>query len=212
MTEAQEKLYWRLWGQVRKVQPGADRHALHRAPSAEWPQGLPESHTTWGKRAELDEWKARCLAIARPADFGAQHAQAGMEATRHRVFIGHLLRALRKPEGYAEKMVARMLKNDRARWSGAGSALTLETLDAVRLRHVVYELKEQCRRVWPKKKDMLEAIYRVREEEDFDESAALDRVKRALHRESLGRGLEAMVYEDLLVVLSALRALLEEPF
>jgi hypothetical protein len=55
--------------------------------------------------------------------------------------------------------------------------------------------------------DLLAAIDRVYREGELDEAAALEATKRALNREELGRGLEGMGYEDLLVVLSALRTL-----
>jgi len=206
LSKPQDQLYWRVWGQVKKRQPDADRKAMHAQPSEGWPKGLPESHRLWNNAA-LDEWIARCKAVSQPDNARAQIVQAAMPATRARVFIRHLLAALERDEDYAQAILTRMQRGRRHAHTGGRSLATLEQLGEGDLEKLKIALKKECRRTWPKKDDLLEVIYALAESGGFDQAAALAAVKRALNTEHLGRGVSYLVYEDLLVVLSALRAL-----
>lgn len=195
MSEAQDKFYWRLWSALRKAVPDADRHAVHRQ------LGLPESHTAW-RNEHFDRWKGHCLAKAQPANFRAQIQQVKMPEIRKQVFIDHILTALGEGEEYAESILARM---NRRRKLGNKFA-TMDTLDEAGLQAVMIALKKECRRRWPTKECLLGEIALARVE-GIDESYAQAEVLKALNWRSLGRGLEYMYYEPLLVVLATLRRL-----
>lgn len=206
MTAPQLRFYRVLWGQVRAVlrarkftsgECEARRHEIHV-------EALGYDRSSLAlTNAEFDKVKAAFLAITKPASLATQLAQQEMPVTRLRRALGFYLAALEEGEEYAESIVQRM--NRERRLGAAG--VTLEDLGAEPLKKVLFAVKDQCRRRWPKKADLLGEIYGLRREQDFDEEVTLAAVLAALNREHLGRGLDYLVYEDLLFVLAALRGL-----
>lgn len=202
LSKLQDRLYWRMWGSAKKARPDLDRHALHREPSPV----LPASHTDW-ENEHLDEWIARCKAIANPENMRAQVRQVQMPATRHRVFIGHCLTALGRDERYAEGIVATMKRNAKA-LSGYHSAPSMDTLDEPSMKAVMIAIKKECRRTWPKKEDLLGTICDVLTANQFPAADARCAVLGALNRcEPTSLHPDDLPYEQLLVMLSALRTL-----
>lgn len=84
MTKAQEKLYWREWGAVRKADPQADRHAIQkRALGVDY--HVP--HKEYSNR-QFDAVLAAFRAISRPASIEPQlraQAQPG-HRQQHRIY------------------------------------------------------------------------------------------------------------------------------
>lgn len=193
LSIAQDKFYWRLWSQLRKAQPGADRKAIHAQ------IGVPESHTDW-RNADLDKWKAHALAKSQPANLSAQVKQLKMPAIRKRVFIGHILDALQLPEEYAEALLQRM----NLRGGVGGPMVTLDTASEETLGKVMVALKMECRREWRTKEELLWVIGELRRENDFDDTHVAEAVRAALCWQSLPP-LAKIYYEPLLVVLAVLR-------
>jgi hypothetical protein len=198
VTKDQNLHYFALFGAARKVNPTLDRHAMHAK------HGLPASHKEFSE-ADFDEWKSACLAIAKPTNYGAQHKQATMPAARKRWYIRRLLAALEKPEEYAEVIFGRMRKGKKQRYTGAGDMTTLETAGEEPLHDVLVALKQECRRVWPTKADLLGQVIILGER--FSESPeAAAAVMEALSVKEAPR-LADLVYESLLLVLGTLRKL-----
>lgn len=188
------------------MQPGVGRKALHAETSELFPKGLPASHTVW-RNAEMDEWVARCKAIAQPANFTAQRKQVAMPDTRRRVFVRHLLTALEAGDEYADGIIDQMQGRRRNATTGGRSVATIETLGEAELERLTIALKLACKRRWPKKEDLLEEVFFFAEQPDFSEAAACAAILKALNVEHLARGISFLQYEDLLVALSALRTL-----
>lgn len=82
MSPKQKTLYWREWGRVRKIQPDADRHELHRQAL-----GADKSSKAFNNR-DLDRILGVFRAISQPADVDAQLRQQAMARTRalHAIF------------------------------------------------------------------------------------------------------------------------------
>lgn len=76
MTKAQDRLYWREWGAVRRARPEADRHALHAQAL-----GYQRSHTAFSNR-EFDLVLGAFRAVSRPASVGTQIRQQRQPRTR----------------------------------------------------------------------------------------------------------------------------------
>lgn len=194
LTGAQHGFYNRLFKDVLKVRPEADRLAMHAE------LGLPESRGEWTNE-HFDEWKRACLAIARPGDLDAQLRQLRMQARRHRVFIGWVLAAMEVGSERAEQIVQEMNRGGKL----GGRAVTYETLDAGKLGKVIVAVKKEAKRVWRRKEDLLGTVFEVwggiameRKQE------ALAAMMRALNVQTAPVPAKA-VYEDLLVMLGALR-------
>lgn len=95
MTPAQNALYWREWAAVRRVEPAADRHALHvRA------LGRDKSHTAFSN-ADFDKVLGVFRAITQPENLGSQLRQIRMPRTRLLHAIARLADA-----AYARKIAA----------------------------------------------------------------------------------------------------------
>jgi hypothetical protein len=195
VSPAQNTFYWRLWSGVRKKRPGADRKAMHAE------LGLPESHTVW-TNAHFDAWKGACLAVTQPANLDAQLAQQRMAATRHRVFIGHVLAALGEGEAWVEGIVHRM---NRERKLG-GNFASYDTLGAPQLAKVIVAVKKEAKRRWRTKEDLLQEVCSVLT--GLDPRAAKVAVCEALNCPVVPSPKD-LVYEDLLVVLGTVRRLAE---
>lgn len=196
--------YRGLWAQLRahsKLKE-ADRKPLHAQ------LGLPSSSADF-LPLHFDTWKAHVLAVTKPGNYHAQIAQMRMPSTRKLVFIGHLLSALQEGEEHAERIVSelRAVEGDMKRKGDGrmgGKFTTLETLSLKGLDAVRNKLKGECRARWPKKEYLLGEISTLRLAHDFDEASARAEVLRSLNLSALPE-LQDMVYEDLLVVLSAMR-------
>lgn len=76
MTKAQDRLYWREWGSVRKAHREADRHRLHVQAL-----GYSRSHTEF-TNAEFDKVLGVFRALSRPASVDAQIRQQDQPRTR----------------------------------------------------------------------------------------------------------------------------------
>lgn len=192
MTAKQSQFYFRLWGMAHKADKALDRKALHAELS------LPESHLDFSQK-HFDAFKARCLAIAQPANYRAQHAQAVMPATRHREMIDRLISALEIDSDYVDAIVRRMTRNKHR-------LVTLDSMTEDQAKGVLIALKEECRRKWPKKEGLITAINDFAVAGDLDYRAASEAVCEALHVRTIPP-LEKLVYEDLLVTFAALRPL-----
>ena len=81
MTAAQTALYWREWSAVRRVQPEADRHELHRRAL-----GRDKSSKLFNN-GDLDKVLAEFWAISKPGDLNAQMRQQNQAGLRLRVSI-----------------------------------------------------------------------------------------------------------------------------
>ncbi len=193
MTGKQNTFYFGLWGRLKKAQPGADRKAVHAQ------LGLPASHTQWTD-VHFDQWKRHVLAVTQPANYRAQVAQVKMPATRKLTFLRHLLAALGKNESYLQTIVDRQQ---------LGTPLAaLDALPPEGLKKTMIALKKACRRRWATKELLLGEIATVRLENEFDEEKTTVKIARALSwPEGSAVILSEMVYEDLLVALSVMRAL-----
>ena len=188
MSAAQNKFYWQLWSKLRKSKPGVDRHAEHLA------LGLPESHTQWHPKHDFDRWKDHCLGEA-----DAKLPEDG-EAKRKLVFIGHLLSALEKGEAYLDHTVATMNRGGKF----GGRFRSADTLTGSQLKGVMIALKKECRRRWGTKDELLGEVMAVMAHCTPTDSRI--EVMKALNTEvtpTLGK----LVYEELLVALSAMRHL-----
>lgn len=84
ITKKQDWLYWREWGAVRKVDPAADRHALHAQAL-----GADKSHKDFSN-ADLDKVLGVFRAISDASNLNAQLRQAGQERFRLKFSIGKL--------------------------------------------------------------------------------------------------------------------------
>ena len=76
MSPDQIHLYWREWSKVRKTDPTADRHALHRAALGE------DKSSKALTNLEFDAVLKEFWAISKPNDVGAQLRQIRMGRTR----------------------------------------------------------------------------------------------------------------------------------
>jgi hypothetical protein len=199
MTASQNKFYFRLWGILRKVDPKADRKAIHAE------LGLPESHLAF-TQAHFDRWKGYVLSKAQPANVRAQIRQETMPQIRKQTFIRQLLAALDEPEEYAEAVLSRMQRNRKLASTGAGRLVTMETLGVEDLEKVMIALKKECCRRWRTKDELLGEIRIFRHENDLDEATAIAAVMQALCRTTLPP-LQDLAYEPLLVTLGTLRTL-----
>lgn len=76
MTKAQDRLYWREWGAVRKAHREADRHRLHVQAL-----GYSRSHTEF-TNTEFDKVLGAFRALSRPASVASQIRQQDQPRTR----------------------------------------------------------------------------------------------------------------------------------
>ena len=238
MSPKQIKHYRALWGDARKAlrarglspqAADAERHAIHMRELGE------DKSSLWLTDDEFTRIKRVFVALARPADVGAQQAQEVMPETRKKVFIRHVLTALEADEQYARATLAQMNRGgrigqpwaeDRAYVRDAGGTkvgfdysythegepvrqqLGLDDLDESELKKVIVALKKECKRRWRTKEDLLRALDAVVGHERDAGAAASAHVQGVLHwTQWPAGGLEKLNYETLLMVLSALRTL-----
>ena len=88
MTEAQQSLYFREWGYVRKVKPDADRHQLHTEAL-----GIDKSSKLFTNH-DLDRVLAVFRTISRPASMTSQLRQLGQRRERMLYKINEHIRCL----------------------------------------------------------------------------------------------------------------------
>lgn len=88
MTAAQQSLYFREWGYVRKVKPDADRHQLHIEAL-----GIDKSSKLF-KNHDLDRVLAVFRTISRPASMTSQLRQLGQRRERMLYKIDEHIRCL----------------------------------------------------------------------------------------------------------------------
>ena len=206
----------------------AERHAIHLRVL-----GVDKSSLAFNN-ADFDKVKAEFLALTRPTDTDAQVAQQRMPETRQLVTLRHYLAALQRPEAWAERIARRMNEHGRigqppeeARAyvrdeDGAkvcfdyadtrGGAprrkeLVLENLAADELRKLVIAVKLECKRMWPRKADLLEEIEAVWRASAASADTARQAVAAALAVPHLTVAFDKMNYEQLLIVLGALHGL-----
>lgn len=202
LSEATMRYYRGLWAQLRKARglKEADRKPLHAQ------LGLPASSKDFSQE-DFDKWKGHVLAQTQP-ELDTQLEQIAMPRTRKLVFIGHLLSALEKGEDYAEALVVRLREKEshmrRREGRMGGRMLTLQTLALPGLENVRNALKDECRARWERKEDLLGEVMSVLAH--CAPHLARAAVMQALNTETTPV-LSKLVYEDLLVALSALRHL-----
>lgn len=132
MTPAQTKLYWREWAAVRRIDPAADRHALHRQAL-----GREVSSKALTNR-QLDAVLGVFRSVSRPADVGAQLRQEDQERTRHLFAIEQLLRCVALYRD-ADAYLARVIKE---KFRGATSLDALGDKPRIRCRPGSTDLQE----------------------------------------------------------------------
>lgn len=205
LSAATMKFYRGLWAQLRAANglSEADRKPLHAH------LGLPASSKDFSPE-DFDRWKGYVLAAVKPENVTAQLAQQAMPQTRRLVFIGHLLNALEEGEEHAEALVVSLrdtesyMRRPDGRMGGRFATLhtlSLRGLDAVRNR-----LKDECRARWRTKESLLDEAQTVRMCLAVDAVRAQAAVMHALNVDTVPV-LDALDYDRLLVVLSALRTL-----
>jgi hypothetical protein len=195
VTKKQDIFHWRLWAMLKKARPGVDRKAVYAE------LGLPESHLCWNN-AHFDAWKAHCMAAAEPGNYKTQIGQVKMAATRHGVFIGYLLAALHRDNGYAESILTRMNRRGKV----GCKFVTVDTASEEVLKGLIIALKKECRRCWPTKDHLLGAIGRICDSEEYDDTRCTPAVLAALGVQGLPR-LDRLPYEHLLIVIGTLHGL-----
>lgn len=186
MSGLQSKMYWALFAQARRAQPGLDRKALHAE------LALPESHGDFDNRA-LDTWKDRCTAIAKPADFKAQLEGVRMPATRHRFTIRRIAAALGVDDRYIEGCVAKLFRSR--------PFLTLEILEEDDAMRVLIALKKHARRKWRTKAALLGDVQKFCCNNHVEDAVAVARA--VLNRIRLP-SIEVLSHDELLTLLGAL--------
>lgn len=205
MSPAQTKYYWGLWKGAHTADPSLDRKALHKA------LGLPESSTLF-KQEHFDKWKSRCLALAQPANYRDQASTVVMPRTRRVWLAETLCRALGEEPEYAVATLHRMNRRGALNVAEIAPAeLALEDLTEDHLDAVLTALRQSCRRTWPTKSALLLAIHDFATDRDLDDSAASTAAAEALHL-STPPYLDDLHYDQLLIVLAALRHLVAQPF
>lgn len=204
LKPGQNRMYFALWGQYKKLHPEADRKALH----VQW--GLPESHTAWNS-GDLDDWKARILAEVDPGNLQAQldaparvprsgreeSAGSMLSAKRLRYGIRATLAALGKPEAYAEAIAKSMTSQ---------AEVALDHLGEKVLRQVRIALDRNLHRQWPDQAALCAAVFRFWAENNLDGAAVEKAVAKAIYPAEI-RAFEAMSYDQLTKVMTALRPL-----
>jgi hypothetical protein len=210
---------------VLEVRPDADRASM----IAEL--GLPASRKNWNN-GHFDRWKKACLAITEPSNLEAQLENG--EVKRRLFTIGHLLDALEETTAYAVAIVRQMnthgrigqpLAEDRAYVRGgdgekvffdyahtidgepARKELTLEQLDEDELKKVVVALKKECKRRWPRKRDLLDSV--LMRAEHADRERFVDGACVALRCDRLPL-LDSLTYEPLVVLLGVVNRIVAE--
>lgn len=194
MTSAQHTFYFSLWGKLRKLQPAADRHALHEL------LGLPASHKDWSN-AHFDTFKAHVLSLTDaelPGDEAAKRAQWTIDT---------LLAALGEGGDYAETIVRRM--NSGGKLGGKGR--TLDSLTGEQLRGVAIALDREVKRRFPTPEAVIAAIREQADAAQLDEAAIADSVCRALRLPAMP-ALASLGMDRLFLVLATVRRLSACPF
>lgn len=195
MTKKQERFYWQLWAAVRRVEPDADRHELHRRAECS-----NTSHKDFTNE-DFDRFKAVCLAITKPDDFDAQFDQVKMPAQRFRVAVDFARAALEVDENYLRAIADQMhLKQ--------GAVFTLDSLSDADLKKLLIALKQAARRKWPTKDHLLMAVSTFIEAHYMP----VDEVKRIFRQALCWPRLpqvSAMPYDALLTGLGALKKTME---
>lgn len=106
MTKAQEKLYWREWGAVRKADPQADRHAIQRLALG---VDYHVPHKEYSNR-QFDLVLAAFRAISRPASIEPQIRAQAQPSHRQQHRIHEIQRCLalyvEDVAGYIAKVAA----------------------------------------------------------------------------------------------------------
>jgi hypothetical protein len=108
MTPKQTKVYWAAWGAVRKADPSADRHELHRRAF----NGQNKSSKDFNTTTDFDAIMAIFRSISDPANLNAQlrpYRQAEQRITHGRMNHIALLQALGIE--HAENYLSAILKN-----------------------------------------------------------------------------------------------------
>jgi hypothetical protein len=107
MTPKQTKVYWAAWGAVRRADPAADRHELHRRAF-----GYDRSSKTFNTTTDFDAIMAVFRSISDPANLNAQlrpHKQQEQRLLHVRMHHLALLQALGIE--HAEAYLSTILKN-----------------------------------------------------------------------------------------------------
>jgi hypothetical protein len=231
LTKKQNLFYWKLWAaaKVALVKSGlspkeaeARRHEIHREAL-----GVETSHTIF-TNADFDKVKAAFLAIAQPGNMAAQIRQAAMPRERLLRSIDYLCDALGEDRTYAAAITTRMNHGGRIgqpwkdkRVAGfdyahtkeeriARPELQIEELDESELGKVIVALKKVCRRKWPTKPELLDAINDLCRNQEPDPQAASEAVCKALSCDRLP-DLERLGYDALAIVFGALCRLCNVP-
>lgn len=205
MSPDQTRYYWGLWKGAVTADPSLDRKALHKA------LGLPESSKAF-KQEHFDRWKSRCLALAQPENYRGQVATVAMPRTRRIWLAETLCVALGQEPAYAVATLRRMNRGG-ALQSGeiAPAELALADLGEEQLDAVLTALRKACRREWPTKPELLDAIDQHCREYDVDGSAAQAAAGEWLNVATVPP-LAALYYDKLLIVLAAVKHVASQPF
>jgi hypothetical protein len=200
MSPKQTRFYRGLWGAAKKAQPALDRKALHAE------LGLPESSTAFTQE-DFDRWKAHCLSLSQPENYRDQSATVAMPRTRRVWLAATLCQAMGREVEYALGTLRQMNR----RGAMGGPERTLEDLSERQLNAVLTALRKECRRLWATKEELLAAMQAFEIESEIDEEAARAATTEALHVDAAPHWTD-LHYDDLLIVLAALRHVAAQPF
>lgn len=225
LTGPQNAKYFYVFGRARKANPGLSRLALHEE------LGLPESHTHFTGQ-DLDRWIDRCLALAGD-DLAAVIDHQKQPVKRVRVVVDQLLAALGKSEAYAEGIARRMNLRGRIGQPArekrayvrdpegqkvmfdyahtrdgepARTSLTLADLSEDELKKIATALRIACKRLWPRKDDLLAEIGKTWRTRDL-EGGEVEKGLRLAMPTWAGEDLQRMPYDSLVIVLSVVRTI-----
>lgn len=213
INQSQIQLYLREWGKVRVIlrrtmspkEADAQRHALTIQAL-----GYDKSSKEFSND-ELDKVLKQFRAISKPGDLHAQ--MDDQAANRGRFKVRQLLSALGKDEAHAEQLIDGRHAGDALVTVSAEGVATFENIGPADLERIALDLKEECRKRWPRKGDLLNEIRLMRMEFEFDEETANREVCAALGAERMP-AVEALGYDELLKVIAAMRRIMntEVPF
>jgi hypothetical protein len=216
MTDKQIGFYRVLWSAARKAlvaggmkpaEAEARRHELHVECLGKDKSSLDLT------RDDFTKLRRKFEAIAKGEDLNTQLAVDGAAEEAARASIRRTLLALELPEGYAVGIARRMHGGGlSADGRAARPDLALEDMDADELHDVFVELKVKCRARWGTTPALRVEIERVMRVNEIAWEAAREAVESVMGGGWL-RPLAGMRYDDLVIVLGALRPLAAEvPF
>ena len=188
MTPQMHALYLVLWGEVRKVQPTADRHALHR--QALGRDASSKSFT----RQEFRKVKALFERIAQiqPTTPGED------ELKRYRYALRRFAAAIDADDAYLTGILKQM-----GRVGGIRSWNSLDELDLLTLEKVLIAVKKEARRRWADKDRLWKGLNREWMDQELEYETCEAIVREVLKIQGEIAHPDQWSYEDMLAVLGA---------